>query len=193
MKLFIIATLCFLSFAFLNAANYVAVELGTQHLELTNQSLSGLKVGYKAGVKIGYIFGNGFRSELEVTYRKNHVRTKYNMGDTDVVMSKEYNNFNSLGYMVNALYDVNQLATKDIIPYIGVGVGYCQNTNQNKIKYDSVTKEDKLRDNRFAYQGIVGMKYAIDADYATALEYHYFCGQSHAKAHSVGLSLIRSF
>ncbi len=193
MKFCTFFALCFLSFGSLSAAQYAGIELGTDHLELTNRSHTGMKVGYKAAVKFGYIFGNGIRTEAEVAYRKNHVRTKYNMGDADTVVSKEYSNYHSWSYMVNMLYDINQLATRDIIPYLGVGVGYCQNTDHNKIKSNTADRQDKLKDDRFAYQGIVGLKYAINADYATALEYQYFCGQSHAKAHSVGLSLIRTF
>ncbi len=191
MKLLSLA-LFILAIAPLSASQYIGIELGTNHLELTNQS-SGLKVGYIAGAKFGYIFDSGIRLEATGHYRRNVRSTKYTFGDTDVVVSKNYQQYHSWSYMVNCLYDLNKIAVNAIVPYVGVGGGYAQNTQHDKQKFDTTKKSDKLKDGRFAYQGIVGAKYYLNADYSSALEYKYFCGQSHAKDHTVSLSLNRHF
>jgi opacity protein-like surface antigen len=171
---------------------YFGLEVGANHLEMTNNN-KGQKVGYAAGAKYGFDFNNGVRVEFAGKYRKNVKSTKYTLGETDIVLSKEYSSNYSWSYMANLIYDMHQLTTKTFIPYLGVGVGYCQNTQHNKIKYPVTSNTDKLKDNRFAYQGIVGARYALNVDYSTALEYQYFCGQSHAKHHNVSLSLNRHF
>ncbi len=175
------------------AVQYAAAEFGTTSMELTNRSDSGLKIGYKGAFKYGYLFGNGIRTEFEVSYRRNDFKTVYEVGAADQLISKEHRNFHSWSYMANALFDVASLSYQAFTPYFGVGVGYAQNTEHNKISFETETNREKLRDNRFAYQAIGGIKYALDETYSAAIQYQYFCGQSHAKAHSVGLSLIRHF
>ena len=176
----------------LMAQQYVAVKVGSTHSAMTNETHNP-KMGYHAGAHYGYIFGNGFRSEIEFRHQKNNFKTKYTLGQQDVVQSKEYRSLQHLAYMVNVLYDIAQIRVGDFTPYIGIGAGYCQHTEKNKVKFLGTTSQDKMRDDRFAYQGIVGAKYQINADYATAIQYHYFCGQPHKKDHSVGVSLIRNF
>jgi opacity protein-like surface antigen len=170
---------------------YFGVDIGVNNLEPTNSSNKGLKVGSLGGIKYGYAFNSGIRAEAEIVYRFNTFRTKYNMAGTDIVLSKEYNRFHSWSFMANCIYDIMQLQTQEITPYIGAGVGYCQNTEKHKIKTNFRSTEDKLKDNRFAYQGIVGVRYAINATMGTALEYNYFCGKNHAKSHSVRMSFNR--
>lgn len=191
MKLLSLA-LCLLAIAPLSASQYMGLEMGINHLEMTN-SEKGQKVGVAGGVKYGFDFDNGVRIEVAGKYRHNEKSTRYNFADTDVVFSKSYTAHRSWSYMANLIYDMHQLTVKTFIPYVGVGVGYCQNTAHNKVKFAEITHSDKLKDNRFAYQGIVGARYALNLDYSTAIEYQYFCGQSHAKHHTVNLSLNRHF
>lgn len=193
MKIYKLVALFILATAPALASQYVAVEFGTNHMELTDRSDSGLKVGYKGAVKVGYIFSNGVRTEVEGSYRRNDFKTLYTFSDKDEVSSKEHRHIHSWSYMANVLYDIAALSFQGATPYFGAGVGYAQNTEHNKIQFNQETNKDKLRDNRFAYQAIGGVKYALNENYAAALEYQYHCGQSHAKAHSVGLSLIRHF
>jgi opacity protein-like surface antigen len=193
MKLFKLSLLFSLLCSPIFASQYFGIDLGINNIEPTNSSNRGLKVGTLGGIKYGFIFESGIRAEIEVAYRYNTFRTKYNMGNTDIVLSKEYNRFHSWSYMLNGLYDIAQLQTQQLTPYIGVGVGYCQNTEKHKIKTNFKSTEDKLKDSRFAYQGIVGVKYTINPEMGTALEYNYFCGKTHAKSHSVRMSLHRMF
>jgi opacity protein-like surface antigen len=194
MKLFSLLAVFTLSISPMFASQYVGVQLGTDNMNLTNVSHSGLKIGYKAGMKYGYVFENGFRPEFECSYRKSNYSTKYAVGPEDQVFSKEYNNFHSWSYMVNGFYDLGQLAVKQVVPYLGIGVGYCQNVEHKKMRFSRGNSiSSKFRDNRFAYQGIAGVKYALDDVYSTNVEYHYFCGKAHAKSHSVELALVRNF
>jgi opacity protein-like surface antigen len=172
---------------------YVGVNVGTDYCFLTNKSNSGLKVGIKAGMTYGYYFDSGFRGELEVSYRKNSFRTKYNSKKDDALVSKEYNGMHSWAYLGNMFYDLNQLTYQQIVPYVGIGVGYGQFTDKIKYKSDSKVNVEKQRDDRFVYQGIAGARYAINENVFAALEYKYFCGKAHAKDHSIALSLIRNF
>lgn len=193
MKLFAFLTLSVISMAPLAATQYFGFDVGTNHCELTSESNRHLKVGYKAGAKYGYIFGNGFRAEAEVTYRHNPFQTKYNIGANDDVTSKEYNHKHSWAYLINGYFDMDMLRISSVVPYVGVGMGYCQNSDHNKVKFADKTSSDKLKDNRFAYQGVAGLKFQINDQYASSIQYNYFCGRAHAKEHSVGMALTRNF
>ena len=191
MKLFAIA-LCTLLVCPVFAGQYVGVHVGTNNSVLTSENHNP-KIGYKAGANYGYKFDNGFRAEVELAYHKNNFKTKYSLSEVDTIQAKGYRSFHHLSYMANVLYDITQIRVGDVTPYVGIGAGYCEHTEKNKIKFDSTTHQDKMKDNRFAYQAIVGVKYDINQAYAAAVQYHYFCGQAHVKDHSVGVSLIRNF
>jgi opacity protein-like surface antigen len=172
---------------------YVGIHVGTDYCFKTNASNSGDKVGVKGGVSYGYKFDSGFRAEVEMAYRKNSFRTKYIVGAEDNLKSKNYHSLHSWSYMANVFYDVKPLSYRDVHPYVGVGVGYCQGTEKVKFKSPLKVNEVKERDSHFAYQGIVGAKYALNDVVDIAAEYKYFCGQAHAKDHSICLALLRNF
>lgn len=195
MKVLSILALCIVCVSSAFADQYVGVNLGTNQMNITNSSKSGLKTGYKAGLKYGFKSINSFRAEIECTYRQNSYSTKYDTDHQDRLFSKEYNKFHSWAYMANGIFDLNELVTYDIVPYVGAGVGFNQNVHHKKTKNVMLSKTDsvKMRDDRFAYQGIVGVRYGVSPMYSTCIEYHYFCGHSHAKSHSVELGLLRHF
>lgn len=193
MKLLALATLATLAIAPLTSGQYFGISGGTNDQVLTNKSDSGLKVGYHALAKYGYKFASNIRAEAEIAYRLGRFKTVYHMGEKDVILAKEHNSIYSWSYMVNALYDINQLNVYGVTPYVGAGVGYCETTEKNKIQYDERTQEDKLKDKRFAYQMIGGLSYPITETVSAGVEYHYFVGRSHQKDHSVGMTLVRSF
>jgi opacity protein-like surface antigen len=169
---------------------YVNVNFGGSHVFSTNSSQSP-KVGFKTGFRYGYKFESGFRGELEVGYRQNHHATQVKLENQ--VLSKSYSSLKSWAYMFNLLYDVNQVAYQGLIPYAGFGLGYAHNTTNNKVKFVDKTSENKLHDDRFAYQALVGIKYLFSADVDVGLEYQYFCGKSHAKDHSFALVVGKNF
>lgn len=192
MRFYKLLTIAILAVSPVVASQYVGVNFGPDYAYLTSQSNSGLKVGYKVGASYGYIWQSGIRTEVEFCYRQNHFSTKY-VEVNDQIVSKSFRSFHSISYMANAIYDVPQLQAYGIIPYMGAGVGYCHNTDKHKLKADDKTNSDKEKDNRFAYQGIVGAKYAINENVSVGAEYHYFCGKSHGKDHSLALNLARYF
>lgn len=175
------------------AGQYVGINAGTNNMVVTNGHNPGGKIGFKAGFTYGRTFDSGFRAELACSYAENNNTTKYEIEADDSVLYKRYHHAHSWTYMANCLYDVKQLTFQTVFPYLGVGVGYAQNTVRLKFKGDNFDHESKEKDNRFAYQAIAGVRYAINDDYLAGLEYNYHCGKSHAKDHSVGLHLIRNF
>jgi opacity protein-like surface antigen len=188
-KLFFLGCLFISSAAF--AGQYVGVNAGTDYCYHTDD-VRGQKVGYQLGAVYGYKFENGLRSEIEMTYRDGQKVKKYvfSDGDDQSTHSCSY----SMAYMVNAVYDVVQLRLMEVTPYIGVGLGLSQNTEDLKVKKGKeVINRDKSHDDRFAYQAIVGGKYALNEKLDVAGQYTYHIGRAHAKNHAFGMHLIRSF
>jgi len=175
------------------SAHYIDFHGGSAYGHITNTQNSGNKVGYHAGISMGTQLDTNFRVEIEATYRKNTTKNKYVYSDLDVLKSKTHTSSNSWAYMANAYFDVDTLRYKSIIPYIGAGVGYCNNEIRNKVTTTIASHEAKERDERFAYQGIVGARYAYTPEVSIALQYHYFCGKAHTKDHSFGLHLAKHF
>lgn len=179
--------------AVLSAGQYVGIATGTNNAMVTDKSDAGLKIGYHATLKYGYVFTSGIRSEAEVTYRMGKYKTIYHMDGVDNILSKEHNSVYSWAYMANVLYDIGNLKVFEVVPYLGIGVGYNMATEKNKIKFDDKTDEDKFKDSRFAYQGIIGAKYPIYDSVSIGMEYRYFVGRNHQKDHSVGVNMVKSF
>lgn len=193
MRLFALTTVCFLLAAPVCATQYVGVKFGTHDVHITNNDEHNPKIGFKTGLKYGYAMENGVRTELEVDFAKNEYKTDYSVNTNESISSKKYRSFKSWSYMANIVYDFAKLQLYEVTPFLGVGVGYCETTEKHKVKFPDATYHNKERDGVFAYQGIVGLKYLVNAEYSTTIEYKYFCGQSHMKAHSVGVSLLRNF
>jgi opacity protein-like surface antigen len=171
---------------------YAAIDGGSDYLYRTNESNSGQKVGYKLGAHYGYDWGNNLRTELEFSYRHGDRKTKYVSKD-DTIESKEHRSNHSISLMANCLYDINQLTWYDITPYFGAGVGYCQSTDKSKLQRADATNEEKERDDRFAWQGIAGLRYPLADKMTLAGQYNYFCPGEHSKDHSFALMLMRNF
>lgn len=193
MKLLALTAAFSLAIGSVCAGQYVGLNAGLNNMVITKGSHDGLKVGCKAGFTYGMTFDSGLRTEFECSYASNNFRTKYVSGADDKLVSRSYNNNHSWSYMINGLYDLNQLQVMSVFPYVGIGCGYCQNTQHLKVKTDADSHSYKVKDDCFAYQAIGGVKYPINDQYAAAVEYHYFAGKEHAKDHSVGLHLIRNF
>jgi opacity protein-like surface antigen len=187
MKKFAFSALCTLFIFPVFGAQYVGINGGLDHTILTSENHNP-KIGYRVGASYGFKFENGFRAEVELGYQKCQFKSVQSLDDQQSKRS-----FHRMSYMANVLYDISQIKISEMTPYVGFGVGYCDTAENYKITKESTSTNSKLKDNRFAYQAIVGAKYNINEDYAAAMEYHYFCGQPHAKVHNVGLHLIRNF
>lgn len=122
--------------------------------------------GFGAGATAGYEFPSGLRLEGEAIFRNN---------DVDRVGGPGYGGssggaIRSEAFMGNVLYDF--LPNERLTPYIGGGVGIA-NVSLNGISSAGNRLVDD-QDHQFAYQGIAGMKYALDPNWSTSLDYRYF-------------------
>ncbi|MCA3363113.1 MAG: OmpA family protein [Roseomonas sp.] len=79
--------------------------------------------GYVGVLSLGWGFGNGFRVELEGSYRSNDV-SDYKLGG-NVKGPGATGTVTSYGAMANVLYDINLGGMLGgLTPYLGVGAGY---------------------------------------------------------------------
>lgn len=153
------------------------------------------KVGFTGGLSLGYAFDNGFRVEGEVSYRRNQLKDihfKYvTLSSSDV--SKLNCSFHSWSYMANFLYDFHNVSCycPNIVPYLGIGVGYTQNHARAKDSYSN--QHFKAKDNGFAVQGIAGIGYRLTDSTTLAAEYRYFVGKEKVRDHGVTLALRQAF
>ena len=135
------------------------------------------KLGYVGVLSLGYGFGNGLRAEIEGAYRtyetdsaKAFNRTT-NGGGTN----------SSYAAMANLLYDIDLrmigLNTQAVVPYLGVGAGYAI-TEWSSVRGNAGTNTQLIdgTDGTFAYQGIAGLSFPIDAvpGLSITAEYRYF-------------------
>lgn len=106
--------------------------------------------GWAVTGALGYRYGNGLRSEVEVGYRSNGV-------DSLSGVTNGSGDIRAWNFMGNVLYEFST-GTK-VIPYVGAGIGAA------RISFDDVTPVGGSRiddsDWRFAYQGIAGVSYKV--------------------------------
>jgi len=106
------------------------------------------RAGFAGLVNLGWGFGNGLRAEIEGDYRYNNA--------TGGGSEAKY------GAMGNVLYDFWGVSPS-IVPYVGAGVGY----EAEQISGTSSAKGS------FAYQGIVGAAFPLDAAPGLAITAEY--------------------
>ena len=178
---------------FLTAGQYAGFHAGTDYRNKTDCSNSGQKVGVRAGLVYGYDFGNGLRSEAELSYREGAKRTQYVDSNEDQVAYKRYDSHHEWSYIGNFFYDLNQLTTYSLTPFVGVGAGYVQTVEHLKIKSVNWTHSEKRRDSGFAYQGMAGLSYPIAEGIRSNVTYCYHVANPHAKNHSVTVGFAKIF
>lgn len=108
-----------------------------------------VKTGFNIGGQVGYDF-NPIRVEGAYTYYRNNAKD----GD---------GHLNLHTWMANAYYDFMPNSAFD--PYVGAGIGWAY---FNERSGDGVSDST----NRFAYQGIVGLAYHVNANWALDANYH---------------------
>ena len=123
---------------------------------LTNTTILGTPVypysGFAVGGKIGYDFV-GPRLELEGVYRSNQHYIAF--------PGAVNNQINQVAVMANLLYDFLPQAT--FTPYVGAGAGIA-----------FVDGDNPLSSTQFAYQGIVGLAWNVDANFRASLDGRYY-------------------
>jgi OmpA-OmpF porin, OOP family len=130
------------------------------------------KQGYAGSVALGYYLNPNFRVEGQVGYLTNNLKDVKENGSSVIGTTKFDGHLNTWTTMANVYYDVD--ADWALKPYVGLGLGLA-NTNA---KIDGTLSgsafEIKKSKSALAYQGIVGVKYAISEDVDLGLEYRYF-------------------
>ena len=192
MKKIIFATILSLPM-FLSAGQYVGFHGGTDYSYRTDTSNNGQKVGYALGLTYGHDVAPQVRLEGEVTYRHGSKRKVYKDKAVDQLDFVKYESKHSWSYMVNLVYDVNQLATYQLSPFVGLGLGYGNNVTELKVKYDSHADSEKRRDSDFAWQAIAGFSYPITDSVKSRVQYCYHRGEQHSISHSVTASIVKAF
>ncbi|MFN4089300.1 MAG: OmpA family protein [Alphaproteobacteria bacterium] len=144
-----------------NSGFYVGAGGGYNHkskADIEGGAIDG-KIDYRGGwgatVTAGYAFG-GPRVELEGAYRRNTAK--------DCPVAGCDGAMRSTSAMVNALYDFD--TGTPLTPYAGVGVGAAR-TKVSDIGSRTV----------FAYQGILGVSYALTEEVKAFADYRYFATQ----------------
>ncbi|MGE0095346.1 MAG: outer membrane protein [Alphaproteobacteria bacterium] len=115
----------------------------------------------------GYRFGNGFRAEGELGYRRSSADT------TQVNSGPEFNtegSMSALSFMANGYYDFD--VGMKIKPYIGGGIGVAR-VSANDLRFNGSQLADDS-DAVFAYQAIGGLGYDLTQNLTAFVEYRYF-------------------
>ena len=120
--------------------------------------------GFVGTLDLGYGFGNGLRVEVEPGYRNNQV---------DRVNGVEAgSHMQSATLMGNVLYDFNNFQTPwlPLTPHIGVGVGDANVWDRSVAPSGNNVSGST---NRFAYQAIGGLDYALKPNQKIGVDYRY--------------------
>jgi outer membrane protein OmpA-like peptidoglycan-associated protein len=136
----------------------------------------GLKTGLAGAAALGYAFGNGVRAELELAHR----RTKVGSAAAGQAAN---GSLDATSLMINGLYDI--ATGTSFVPYLGVGAGGARLRANNLGTLTGGASVDG-GDTVFAYQGIAGLDYHLDANWALGASYRYFAAQKADIASSAG-------
>ena len=153
---------------------YLALDGGVVALDDTTINYNGAQpnfdVSYDAGWAVSGAAGwrvlNSYRLEFEISRRQNDAYNSYwccygSNGSTDVT-----------AYMVNGYYDFPVYAYAGFVPFIGLGVGRAQ-ISQNVRAFDGTTLSNSSG-HALAYQVIGGLEFPlIPRRLSTTLEFRY--------------------
>ncbi len=125
-------------------------------------------IGYAVGGFVGYDFGNSFRVEGELAYRRNALNE---MSQGGLAMAME-GYVSSTALMVNGLYDFDSGSA--LTPYIGGGVGVAQFSVRDAMFVDIPDTPTNQDDTVFAYQFIAGVGYELSPTLTLFADYRLF-------------------
>lgn len=118
--------------------------------------------GAGAAAALGYGYGNGFRTELEVGWRRNDV--------DDVSGTGASGDVSAFSGMLNGFYDVD--TGTGFTPYLGAGAGVARVAADGVSPVSGTRVDDN--DIALAVQGIAGLAYRLDEQWALTADYQYF-------------------
>lgn len=136
------------------------------------------KTGYILGLDAGYRWCNGFRAEVEFSYRNNRVRKNYDNGDSRHANTQLY------AGLVNALYEFDALDCWCIKPYVGGGIGYASEKKAGKGNH---------KESGFAWQLIAGVAYPLNDCVDLDLSYRFFKSKEKHDNHALVLGVNYNF
>jgi len=140
-----------------------------------NARTSYRKPGLAVVGSVGWGFGNGLRAEIEGSWRENSARTHNtgNLGDYGYGGGRT----STYAVMGNVFYDFNNLSPM-IVPYVGAGVGYAWQRNNNVYNAAADDSYTWTHDTSgaFAWQLMAGAAFPIAAIPGLSLtaEYRFF-------------------
>ena len=129
--------------------------------------------GWAALGTVGYGFEKNWRVEFEVGYRSNDVNAYFAGGPSELVLedlikAPMYNGrngeFDEWTFMVNVVYDIPLTDKLDLNIGVGAGADLADFDDNSSVSDD---------DWNFAYQGIVGLSYALNDRLDLTLTYRY--------------------
>jgi outer membrane protein OmpA-like peptidoglycan-associated protein len=136
----------------------------------------GLKTGLAGAATLGYAFGNGLRAELELAHRRSNAASA-------AAGQAARGSLDATSLMLNGLYDI--ATGTSFVPYLGAGAGGARlRANNLGTLVNGATVDGG--DTVFAYQGIAGVDYHLDANWALGASYRYFATQKADIASSAG-------
>lgn len=166
-KAFVVAALALAALPALAADQpagfYVGVGIGAVQPLDSDISGTGISadVEYDPGMaaigNLGYYYGNGFRTELELGHSWADVDSP--SGDANV-----------LDTMLNGYYDFR--SDSKFTPYLGIGVGAARVSFDGIAPVGTTSLDDSAW--TFAYQGIAGVSYAVNNQWDVFGDYRYF-------------------
>ena len=134
-----------------------------------------MKIGVVGVGAIGWGYGNGLRTELELAYRYNGLdKLKTSAGSASTSGSEQ-----KIGPMINILYDFNGVLP-GFVPYVGAGAGY-----QWSVFHSGSTDTE----GSFAYQAIAGGAIPVSPGLSVTGEYR-FMGLAGDRKYKSGASTI---
>lgn len=154
--------------------------------------------GFTGAAAVGYKFQTGFRTELEVAYRKMAIPIEIDLkiADSYERYAKINHDIEAFSGMANVYYDFDCF-NLPVTPYIGVGAGVAKIVRSTSLstEYFEDGSDYTTCHTRGVYQAIAGLSYKVCDKTELSLEYRYFDTIKHSSTqnHSIGLGLKRYF
>ena len=168
---------------------YVAVGGGINFIDPRQLSINGnsVKAKFKDGFALsgagGYKWEQGFRSELEISYRENKVK---NFRSNALPWTGTQRDTSA---MANLLFDIN--TGSNWTPYVGGGIGISW-LNWDQFKGPGPTVYDGTS-SKFAWQGIVGVAVNVAHNLDLTLDARYKGSNGNAYAGNAAGALINNY
>lgn len=192
---------------------YVGIQGGMTFAQDADNEANGVTIttsqdtGFNIGGVGGYDFGNSFRAEGEVVYRKNDV-DELDLSDLGLGVNTldGTGDVSALSFMANGFYDFD--VSWPVKPYVGAGIGVASvSLNDVGATAGGLTVELADDDDTvFAYQLGAGLSYPLTPSATISVDYRYFATSdptfkdvdgdkfdSEFKSHNIGVRLLFRF